>query len=36
MPLATVVQATVPSTASPIEPPICWPALTMMTAIIGR
>ena len=27
---ATVVQATVPSTASPAAPPICWPALSCL------
>src|SRR5262249_50782884 len=30
--LATAVQATVPSTASPIEPPTCWPVLRMLAA----
>ena len=30
--LATTVQATVPSTASPIEPPTCWPVLRKLAA----
>ena len=30
---ATVVQATVPSSASPIAPPTCWAALSRLEAI---
>src|SRR5580698_9694244 len=30
--VATVLHATVPRTASPIEPPTCWPTLSMLDA----
>jgi len=30
--LATTVQATVPSRASPIDPPTCWPTLGRLDA----